>query len=97
MLSRWRRYDCGLLRSARSGCLDAEPCGRALQVVGRLDQVSPDVLEFFQPAAQLVMDSPDPLGAMAAALATLSGITERPKPRSLLTQVCAVHCCAATH
>ena len=56
-------------------------------MVGRLDQVSPEVLEFFQPAAQLVMSSADPLGAMAAALATLSGITKRPQPRSLLTQV----------
>lgn len=60
---------------------------RPRQVVNRLDQVSPEVLEFFHPAAQVVMASADPLGAMAAALATLSGITERPKPRSLLTQV----------
>ena len=58
-----------------------------MQVVNRLDQVSPEVLEFFHPAAQIVMSSADPLGAMAAALATLSGITQRPKPRSLLTQV----------
>ena len=59
-----------------------------VQVVGRLDEVSEEVLEFFEPAAQIVMASADPRKAMAAALATLSGITERPKSRSLLTQVC---------
>ena len=58
-------------------------------MVGRLDEVAPEVLEFFEPAAQIVMASPDPMRAMAAALATLSGITERPKSRSLLTQVCS--------
>jgi hypothetical protein len=57
-------------------------------VVGRLDEVAPEVLEFFEPAARIVMASPDPMRAMAAALATLSGITERPLSRSLLTQVC---------
>jgi len=65
----------------------SEDCFIVAQVVGRLDEVSEEVLEFFEPAAQIVMASADPRKAMAAALATLSGITERPKSRSLLTQV----------
>ena len=56
-------------------------------MVGRLDEVSPEVLQFFEPAAQIVMASADPMKAMAAALDTLSGIPERPSSRSLLTQV----------
>ncbi len=66
----------------------SEDCCIVMQVVGRLDEVSEEVLEFFEPAAHIVMASADPRKAMAAALATLSGITERPKSRSLLTQVC---------
>ena len=71
-----------------TGCL-SNIVSHVVQVVGRLDEVSDEVLEFFEPAAQIVMASADPRKAMAAALATLSGITERPKSRSLLTQVCS--------
>lgn len=57
------------------------------QVVGRLDMVDSGIVQFFRPAAEKVMSSSDPTGAMAAALAALSGVTEVPKPRSLLSQV----------
>mmetsp|Transcript_16919 Transcript_16919/g.50518 ORF Transcript_16919/g.50518 Transcript_16919/m.50518 type:complete len:841 (+) Transcript_16919:117-2639(+) len=55
-------------------------------VVGRLDMVDSGIVQFFRPAAEKVMSSSDPTGAMAAALAALSGVTEVPKPRSLLSQ-----------
>lgn len=58
----------------------------ALQVVQRLQRVEPDVQKFFLPAARLIMQGEQPELRLAAALAALSGRTEVPSPRSLITQ-----------
>lgn len=63
----------------------------AQQVVHRLGQVDSEVQQFFMPAARLILSSEQPELRMAAALAALSGRTEVPQPRSLLT---LVRCCA---
>lgn len=64
----------------------------AQQVVHRLGQVDAEVQQFFMPAARLILSSEQPELRMAAALAALSGRTEVPQPRSLLTMVRAVVC-----
>lgn len=58
------------------------------QALRRLDQVDPEVKAFFKSAATTVAAGADPVDALAAALGCLSGLTEVPKDRSLLTQVC---------
>lgn len=58
------------------------------QALRRLDKVDPEVKAFFLPsAAKTVAAGADPIDALAAALGCLSGLTEVPKDRSLLTQV----------
>lgn len=57
------------------------------QALRRLDNVDPGVKEFFKGAAKTVADGADPVDALAAALGCMSGFTEVPKDRSLLTQV----------
>ncbi|KAL3136406.1 hypothetical protein ABBQ38_005663 [Trebouxia sp. C0009 RCD-2024] len=56
------------------------------QALRRLDNVDPGVKEFFKGAAKTVADGADPVDALAAALGCMSGFTEVPKDRSLLTQ-----------
>lgn len=56
------------------------------QVATRLDAVDPDVIKFFEPAAERLLQVKDPHHCLAASLAALSGFTEVPKPRSLITQ-----------
>ncbi|EIE18444.1 DEAD-domain-containing protein [Coccomyxa subellipsoidea C-169] len=58
----------------------------AKQVLRRLDNVDEKVIEFFAPAAKLVLERGDKHDAMCRALAALSGLIEVPKPRSLITQ-----------
>lgn len=53
----------------------------AKQVLRRLDQIDDKLLTFFQPAAKLVMAQSDPEDALCRALASMSGLTEVPKPR----------------
>lgn len=55
-------------------------------VLERMQQVQPEVLKFFEPAATKLMKSGDGAQVLAAALASLSGFAKVPKPRSLLTQ-----------
>ena len=57
------------------------------QVLRRLDKVDPGMRDFFMTAAKTVCEGTDPAAALAAALASLSGISSVPKSRSLLTQV----------
>ena len=57
------------------------------QALRRLDNVDPEVKAFFMGAAKTVAEGADPVGALASALGCLSGLTEVPKDRSLLTQV----------
>lgn len=57
------------------------------QALRRLDRVDPEVKAFFTGAAKTVAEGADPVDALAAALGCLSGLTEVPKDRSLLTQV----------
>ena len=57
------------------------------QALRRLDRVDPEVKAFFTSAAKTVAAGADPVDALAAALGCLSGLTEVPKDRSLLTQV----------
>eukprot|EP00887_Chlorella_sp_A99_P007182 scaffold2.g7182.t1 len=57
----------------------------AKQVMTRLDGVDSEVRAFFAPVARLVLSSKDPQEALETALAALSGITELPEARSLLT------------
>lgn len=57
------------------------------QALRRLDNVDPEVKEFFMGAAKTVAEGADPVDALAAALGCMSGFTEVPKDRSLLTQV----------
>jgi ATP-dependent RNA helicase DDX21 len=56
------------------------------QVVRRLDNVDPAMTAWFAPAATTVCEHSDPVQALAAALAAMSGMQGVPKPRSLLTQ-----------
>lgn len=56
------------------------------QALRRLDNVDPEVKAFFMGAAKTVAEGADPVGALASALGCLSGLTEVPKDRSLLTQ-----------
>lgn len=58
----------------------------SLQVANRLDKVDPAVVKFFEPAAERLLQVQDPHFSLAASLAALSGFTEVPKPRSLITQ-----------
>ena len=60
-----------------------------LQGLKRLDKVDPTVKDFFaEPARKLLAESDaDPVDALAAALACMSGFQEVPQDRSLLTQV----------
>lgn len=60
------------------------------QALRRLDNVDPEVKAFFMGAAQTVAASADPVDALASALGCLSGLTEVPQDRSLLTQVSSV-------
>ena len=57
------------------------------QVLRRLDKVDPGMRDFFMTAAKTVCEGTDPAAALAAALASLSGISSVPQSRSLLTQV----------
>ena len=57
------------------------------QALRRLDNVDPGVKEFFKGAAKTVAEGADPVDALAAALGCMSGFTEVPQDRSLLTQV----------
>ena len=57
------------------------------QALRRLDNVDPGVKEFFMGAAKTVSEGADPVDALAAALGCMSGFTEVPQDRSLLTQV----------
>ena len=57
------------------------------QALRRLDNVDPEVKEFFMGAAKTVVEGADPVQALAAALGCMSGFTEVPQDRSLLTQV----------
>ena len=57
------------------------------QALRRLDNVDPGVKEFFKGAATTVAEGADPVDALAAALGCMSGFTEVPQDRSLLTQV----------
>ena len=57
------------------------------QALRRLDNVDPEVKEFFMGAAKTVAEGADPVQALAAALGCMSGFTEVPQDRSLLTQV----------
>lgn len=56
------------------------------QALRRLDKVDPEVKAFFTSAARTVAAGADPVDALAAALGCLSGLTEVPRDRSLLTQ-----------
>jgi len=58
----------------------------SMQVAGRLDQVDPEVVKFFEPIAERLLQVQDPHHSLATSLAALSGYTEVPKPRSLITQ-----------
>lgn len=60
------------------------------QALKRLDKVDPEVKAFFTGAAKTVAEGADPVDALAAALGCLSGLTEVPQDRSLLTQVGAL-------
>lgn len=51
----------------------------------RLDGVDAEVKSYFAPVASLLLSQRDPHEALQAALAALSGITQVPEPRSLLT------------
>jgi hypothetical protein len=53
----------------------------AKAVLRRLDNVDPEIIEFFSPAARTVLAGADAHDAMARALAALSGIMEIPKQR----------------
>ncbi len=57
-----------------------------LQVLRRLDNVDEKVIEFFAPAAKLVLERGDKHDAMCRALAALSGLIEVPKPRRWAAQ-----------
>lgn len=60
--------------------------GRAAKsVLGQLDKVDGEVIDWFVPAAEKLLSSDQPTRVMAAALAALSGFRAVPKPRSLLT------------
>lgn len=54
-------------------------------VLSQLDKVDSDVIDFFVPAAERLMTSEHPSRVLAAALASMSGFSKVPKPRSLLT------------
>ena len=51
----------------------------------QLDKVDSEVVDFFVPAAERLMTSDNPSRVLAAALASMSGFSKVPKPRSLLT------------
>eukprot|EP00197_Chlamydomonas_leiostraca_P015537 CAMPEP_0202866958 /NCGR_PEP_ID=MMETSP1391-20130828/8449_1 /ASSEMBLY_ACC=CAM_ASM_000867 /TAXON_ID=1034604 /ORGANISM="Chlamydomonas leiostraca, Strain SAG 11-49" /LENGTH=805 /DNA_ID=CAMNT_0049546951 /DNA_START=68 /DNA_END=2485 /DNA_ORIENTATION=+ len=57
----------------------------AKSVLGQLDKVDGDVIDFFVPAAEKLLASPTPSRVLAAALAALGGFRRAPQPRSLLT------------
>jgi len=54
-------------------------------VLTSLDKVESGVIKFFEPVATQLMSSQDPTRVLAAALAQISGFTQVPQPRSLLT------------
>lgn len=56
----------------------------AEQVVATLSGVHPESVEYFTPTAQKLMEEQG-VGALAAALATLSGFSQPPSSRSLIT------------
>ncbi|KAG1674673.1 hypothetical protein FOA52_007197 [Chlamydomonas sp. UWO 241] len=54
-------------------------------VLTTLDKVDAAVIEFFVPAAERLIASGNPTRVLAAALASMSGFSHVPQPRSLLT------------
>lgn len=56
----------------------------AEQVVSTLNGVHPESLEYFTPTAQKLLEEQG-VNALAAALATLSGFSQPPSSRSLIT------------
>lgn len=58
-------------------------CSRS--VLTQLDKVDGGVIEFFVPAAEKLLASPQPTRVLAAALAALAGFRRVPQSRSLLT------------
>ena len=55
-------------------------------LLDKMVKVTPEVVEFFKPAAEKMLQQSDGSKVLAAALATMSGFTHVPQPRSLLTQ-----------
>ncbi len=66
------------------------------QVLRRLDNVDEKVIEFFAPAAKLVLERGDKHDAMCRALAALSGLIEVPKPRRWAALSVSMHHYAAS-
>ncbi|KAL0035597.1 hypothetical protein WJX79_001244 [Trebouxia sp. C0005] len=78
-----------LHRSGRTG--RANKTGTTIAMVtnrelGYFRKILHQVKAFFMGAAKTVAEGADPVGALASALGCLSGLTEVPKDRSLLTQ-----------
>ena len=55
-------------------------------VLEKMVKVTPEVIQFFKPAAEKMLERSKGPDVLAAALATMSGFTRVPQPRSLLTQ-----------